>query len=659
MSPSLQGAARPEVVSERIPRRRPGWIELVTNAEHKAVARMYIATALFFGAVALTELVMMRLQLISASYSFIRPNVFDRLLSAYGATALVLFALPLAIGLFSHVVPLQIGARGMALPRLHHLSYWLYLFGGVTIYLSFLYRPSEGGTIALAPLSETEFLIGRGVDAWLVGVGLALLGFVLFAVSMIATVRSSRAPGMVWRRVPPFSWSAVVVSYTLLVVCSVMLAAITMLIIDRNFGGAFFVSTEGGSPLFYQSLASIFLAGAYVSVVIAAFGSISEILPTFSRQPHFGQATIAGSFVALAVCGVLAWVQNLYAAPVAIGVLYFAMLMALLAAVPVGLILFNWIATLSGGTIRMRAPMLFALGAMILTVAGLLGELTLSIVPVGWLLDGTATAWADTHAALIGAGVLGGFAGLHYWFPKLCGRLMGESLARTSFWAIVAGTILMVVPMQIAGLQGMAADVYKFYGDSGLGAVNLLASIGSIVFAVGFLLTLLNAARSWTRGVRVGPDPWHASTLEWFAPSPPPVHNFDLVPDVRSGEPLTDIREAIRRRGTRYSLPPAVAPEREPEPIAVGAAAETAQPPGAVELPGGSGREAAKRIGGGGGTSDSDATEETVEEPPVHDEEPAAVREEPAADDEEPPAADDEPPTGDEGEGGEGDRPVA
>ena len=568
MTPTLQSAARPEVVSERIPRRRPGWIELATNAEHKAVGRMYVATSLFFAAVAVTELVMMRLQLIVADDTFIRPNVFDRLLSAYGATALILFALPLTIGLFSYVVPLQIGSRGMALPRLHHLSYWLYLFGGVTIYASFLYRPSEAGTIALAPLSDAEFLQGHGVDAWLIGVALALLGFVLFAVSMIATIRSSRAPGMVWRRVPIFSWSAAVVSYTLLVVCAVMLAAITMLIIDRDFSGVFFVPGEGGSPLLYQHLSSIFLAGAYISVVIAAFGSISEILPTFSRQPHFGHATTAGSFVALATLAVLAWMQNMYAAPIPIGLLYFAMLMALAAAVPVGLILFNWLGTLSDGTIRMRAPMLFAIGAIVFTIGGLLGELAQSVVPVGWLIAGTATTWADTHAAMIGAGVLGGFAGLYYWFPKLSGRLMGESLARASFWAIVAGALLMVVPMQIAGLQGMPTDVYKFYGDSGLGLVNLLASIGSIVFAIGFILTMFNAARSWSRGVPVGPDPWHANTLEWFAPSPPPVHNFDLVPDVRSGEPLSDIREAIRRRGTRFSPPPAVDTGRSPVPVA-------------------------------------------------------------------------------------------
>ena len=498
--PTLQGAARPEVVSERIPRRRPGWIELVTSADHKNVGRMYIATALFFAAIALTELVMMRLQLLVPDSTLIRPEIFDRLLSAYGATALLMFALPLAIGLISLIAPLQVGARGVLLPRLHHLSYWLYLFGGIAIYGSFLYRPSEAGTVALPPLSGSEYLEGRGTDVWLVGVALILVGFVLFSISMIATLRSGRAPGMVWRRLAPFASSAIVVSYTLLVTATIMLAAIAMLLIDRNFGGTFFVPGDGGAPLLYQHLTSIFLAGAYISVVVAAFGTISEILPTFSRQPHFGLSTLSASFAALAALAVLAWMQNMYAAPIPIGFLYFAMLMALAAIVPVGLILFNWIATLSGGAIRMRAPMLFALGAVVMTTAGLAGELAQSVIPVSWQVAQTGVAWGDTHAALIGAGVLGGFAGLYYWFPKLNGRLMGESLGRASFWAIVVGTLLLVIPTQIAGLQGMPVDVYKFYADTGMSLVNALATLGSVIFAIGFLLTLVNAASSMSRG---------------------------------------------------------------------------------------------------------------------------------------------------------------
>lgn len=571
MTPSVQGAARPEIVSEEIPRRQPAWISLVTSTDHKRIGGMYVATSFFFAAVALTELVLMRLQLLVNENTFIRPDVFDRLFSAYGVTALVLFALPLALGLFSVVVPLQIGARGMALPRLLHLSYWLYLFGGLIIYLSFLYRPGEAGTIALAPLSSAYFLPGHGNDAWIVGLAVTLIGFTAFSISMIATLRSNRAPGLVWRRTPLFSWAGAVVSWTLLTVGPIMIAALTMLMIDRHFDGVFFDPNEGGSPVLYEHLSSIFLAGAYISLVISAFGAISEILPTFSRQPQFGHGTIAGSFVALAALAVLAWMQNMVAGAIPIGFLYFAMLMALAAAIPAGLILFNWLGTLSGGNIRMRAPMLFALGAIFLTFAGLVGEMVQSIPPVGWQLNNTATAWGDTHAALIGAGVFGGFAALHYWFPKLNGTTMGEGLGRGSFWAMFVGAIVMIVPMQLAGLDGMPVDVFKFYEGGSLDALNAISTVGCVIFALGFLTTMINAAHSYHHGVEVGPDPWGGSTLEWFAPSPPPVHNFDLVPDVRSNEPLNDIRDAIRRRGTRWTPPPARIEETEPEPAPVAA----------------------------------------------------------------------------------------
>jgi cytochrome c oxidase subunit 1 len=367
---------------------------------------------------------------------------------------------------------------------------------------------------------------------------------------------------MVWRRVPPFSWAGATVAYTLLVTCSVMLAALTMLTLDRNFDGVFFDPNEGGSAVLYQHLSSIFLAGAYISVVIGAFGAISEILPTFSRQPHFGLPTIGGSFAALAVLAVLAWMQNMLAAPIPIGFLYFAMLMAVAAVIPVGLIVFNWLGTLSGGALRMRAPVVFAVGSVVLTLYGLLGELMQSIVPVGWQIEGTAAAQGDTYAALIGAGVLGGFAALYYWFPKLSGRFMGESLGRASFWAIFLGAVVMVVPMQIAGLEGMPADVYKFYEGEGLDLVNLLTSLGTFVFASGVILTLVNAASSYGRGVGAGPDPWGGTTLEWFTASPPPVHNFDVVPDVRSDEPMRDVRDAVA--GRRAPAPPSKAESGEP-----------------------------------------------------------------------------------------------
>jgi cytochrome c oxidase subunit 1 len=577
----VRTASHPEVVSEQVPREQKAWITLVTSAEHKAVGRMYIATALLFAAAAIAELLMMRLQLMIPENTLIQPVIFDRLLSAFGVTSLILFALPLMIGLMSVVVPLQIGARGMALPRLHHLSYWLYAFGGTTIYASFLWRPSEAGILALPPLSTSEFLPGAAVDAWLVGFALALLGFVCFAISMIATLRNSRAPGMYLQRMPLFTWATSIVSYTLLVLGPVFLAALAMLMIDRHYGGVFYDSGEGGKPMLYEHLAAIFISGAVVSVLVAALAAISEILSTFSRQPQFGHRTVAGSLVALAVLAVLAWMQGMYSSPIPDGFRYFAMLMALAAIVPVGLIIFNWIGTLTGGAKRHGMPFRFALGAIVLIVIGLAGKLVTAVVPVGALLAGTTFTTGTSFALIAGAGVFGGFAALHYWFPKLSGRMMGDAFGVTSYWLLLVGAVVYVLTTMMAGLEGMPVDVAKFYGDSGLDALNLIASIAAILFVLGFIVALLNAAASYRHGLETGPDPWGGSTLEWFAPSPPPVHNFDLVPDVRSAEPLDDIREAIRRRATRW-YPPAArteAPAPEPEPVAVGSGSASGAAP--------------------------------------------------------------------------------
>ncbi len=555
--PVYTPAGRPEIVTEALPTPRPGWVAQATSSDHKVTGRMFIATALLFLTGTLTLLVLLRLQLIIPENNFMRPQIFDRLNSIYSVSAALLFAVPLLMGLITHVVPLQIGSRGVALPRLSSLSYWFYLAGALTIYATFLWKPSEGGTAALAPLSDTLFTPNNGVNAWAAGVGLVCLSMTAFAVNMVTTIRRERAPGMVWRRVPMFSFAASVVSWLMLVIGPIMAAAITMLLVDRNFGGVFFESGEQGAPLLYEHLAWIFFTGIYVVLIVGAVGTISEIFSTFSKQPIFGHRTIAGSMVAFAVLAMLAWMQNMYSAPIRIGFLYFAMLAAVAAAIPVGLIIFNWIGTLRGGTVTHKPPLTFALGAAALMIIGLAGEWAQSVIPVSWQVANTGVAWGDTHFALIGAGLLGGFAGLYYWFPKLSGRYMGESLAKGSFRLIIVGALLMIIPIQLAGLQGMPVDVYKYYADTGMSAYNLIATLGSFALAIGIILTLVNAAASYNNGTPAGPDAWHGSTLEWFAPSPPPLHNFDLVPDVRSNEPYRDIREAVRRRETRLVLPDA------------------------------------------------------------------------------------------------------
>jgi cytochrome c oxidase subunit I len=547
---------RPELVIDGFPRRRPRWIELATSGDHKDVGRVMIVGALGFLFLAVIQMLLMRLQLAIPENTFLTPVTFNRVLSVYGTTAIFLFAIPFALGLFYYVAPLQIGARGTALPRLGQIGMCLFLAGATVLYASFIFTPTEAGVNPLAPLSELQYLSNNGVNAWATATGMVTLGFVFISINLVATLRTMRAPGMAWRRLPVFAWAAAICSWLMLVIGPVLIAAIAMLLIDRNFGGTFFEGSAGGSALLWQHLSWIFFTGAYMLILIAAFGAIGEIVPTFARKPLFNRGAVIGSLIAIAVIGTLAWMQNMLTAPIGIGWMYFAMVMSLALIVPFGLLAFNLIATMVGGTLRVRAPFLFAVGAISAISIGLAAEIQQSMVAAAWDIKNTTAATAATHFALIGGSVFGGFAALHLWFPKMTGRTMGENLARISFWTMVIGIVLAFVPLFLAGAtHGEVVDAYKYFDHTGVNTYNLIASIGAFVLAIGIVLTLVNAILSRTRGAEAGHDPWRGDTLEWLTLSPPDPHNFDLLPDVRSAQPMRDIRIAIAHRVDRAELP--------------------------------------------------------------------------------------------------------
>ena len=561
MSPS----PRPELVADGFAPNRPRWVQLATSADHKDVGRILLCGSLGFLFIALIELVLMRIQLLVPENTFLDPVTFNRVLSLYGASAIFFFALPLAIGLFYYVAPLQIGARGTALPRLGQTGAALWVAGGVVLYAGFLFTPSEAGVNPLAPLTERAFLSNNGVDAWATATGLATLGFLFLSINLVATLRTMRAPGLAWRRLPVFAWAAAVSSWLMVVIGPILLAALTMLMIDRNYDGIFFADGSGGAPLLWQHLSWIFFTGSYMLILIFAFGAIAEIAATFARKPLFNRTVLMVALAPIAVVGTLAWMQNMLTAPIGIGWMYFAMLMSLALIVPFGLVIFNLIATMAGGTLRMRAPLLFAVGAIFAISVGLASELCHSLVASAWKLKNTTDSTAATHFALIGGSVFGGFAALHYWFPKMTGRTMGENLARISFWTTLAGLLIGFVPLFLAGTeQGQVIDAYKYFDGTGVTGYNVVASIGVFILFVGILLTILNAIFSREGGAEAGHDPWGGETLEWFTLSPPEPHNFDVLPDVRSPRPLRDIREAIDHR-TRRSEQPAA---RDSQPVA-------------------------------------------------------------------------------------------
>ncbi len=557
---------RPEIAVDGFPRRnRWAWMDFVTSADHKDVAKILMVGSGGFLFLAALELFLMRLQLAIPENTFMEPYTFNRVLSLFGATSIFFFVLPLIMGIFLYVAPLQVGARGTALPRLSQIGGALWVAGAVVLYSGFLWTPSEAGVNPLPPLSELAFLSNNGVDAWLTACGFATLGFVLVSVDLATTLQVDRAPGMAWRRAPIFAWAANVGAWLMLFIGPVLLAAFTMLMVDRNYGGTFFADGGGGAPLLWQHFTWIFYSGAYMLVLIFAFGAIAEIFAVFSRNELVNRGAMMGSLAAIAVIGTLAYMQNMYTAPIGLGWKYFAMLMSLALIVPVGLVFYNLIATLQGGALRMRAPVLYSVGALVMLSLGLAAEMQQSLVGAAFYLKGTTASTAATSFALIGGGVFGGFAALHYWFPKITGRSMGEQLGRISFWALAAGSLLAFVPMALAGWEeDQVVDAYKFFNHTGVNFYNLLSSIGVLILLIGVVLMLVTAGASGKGGARAGHDPWGGDTLEWFTVSPPPVHNFDVQPDVRSARPLRDIRAAIAAR-TREAEQRAA---RESQPVA-------------------------------------------------------------------------------------------
>ena len=359
---------------------------------------------------------------------------------------------------------------------------------------------------------------------------------------------------------------------------SAFVAGLVMLFVDREFNGVFFVPGEGGAPVFWQHLFWIYATSALFASLLASFGAISEIVPVFARRRLPGRYTVSACFAAIGVLAPLAWMTNMYSAPIPIGFEIAAMVFAAFLAVPILVVVFNWVTTLWGGSVRMRAPLLFALGSVSLLSLGLASKLMLASVPVGWALGKSAFGSAAASYQLYGV-LLGLLAAVYYWFPRMTGRAAGEGLARASFWAVLLGANLMLLPMFGAGLQGQAPDINEYFAGADLGAYNLLSSLGALVLVAGLAITLGNLAYHAGRGPLVGHDPWGGATLEWYALSPPPANNFDALPDVTSPEPLLDIREAVAARpGARPS--PKVEPPSPGDPAPSDSPAVEADEPG-------------------------------------------------------------------------------
>jgi cytochrome c oxidase subunit 1 len=550
----------PQIVVDRVEREPHGLMGWLTTTDHKRIGILYMVTSFVFFIIGGVEALMMRLQLGEANNSLISPEVYNSLFTMHGTTMIFLFVVPMFVGFANYFVPLMIGARDMAFPRLNALSFWLFLAGGIVLYASVFWTPPAAGWISTVPLSEIAYSPSGGIDAWIYLVHLTGLSALLGAINFMTTIVNMRAPGMTWSRLPLFIWSIVATSLLLIVAIPVIAAAVTMLLLDRHFGTHFFDPTQGGSALLYQNLFWFFGHPEVYVLVLPAFGIISEVLPVFARKPIFGYKAIAASTILIAFLGLLTWLHHMFTTPTPIVVLIFAMIASFLIAVPTGVKIFNWIGTLWHGSIEFRTPLMFAVGMIALFTIGGISGVFLAIIPVDWQLNDTYYVVAHIHFVFVGGSVFGIFTCIYYWFPKITGRMLSEALGKASFWLMFVGTLVTFMIQHSLGLDGMPRRVYEYDNVGHLQLYNQISTVGSWILAAGVLVTVLNVMRSLRSGAVAGPDPWKANTLEWFVPSPPPENNFDLIPRVRSLEPMKDIRREIERRNGTPAKSPAGAP---------------------------------------------------------------------------------------------------
>src|SRR6201986_1763193 len=539
----------PQVIAHEVtrPRETKKWVDWVLTTDHKKIEILYLVTTFVFFALGGIEALLMRTQLGVPNNTLLSGQHYNQLLTMHGTTMIFLFVVPVMAGFGNYFVPLMIGARDMAFPRLNALSFWLLLFGGIVFYATLFWKPPDAGWWSYPPLSESLYSPSGGQDAWIFLIHITGISSLVGAINFYATIVNMRAPGMTWNRLPLFVWTVLVYAILLIIALPLVAAAVTMLLPDRHFGTHFFDPTAHGSPVLWQHLFWFFGHPEVYIMILPGFGIISEVIPVFSRKPIFGYKAIAAATVVIAFLATLVWAHHMFASPVPIVVLGFFMLSSFLIGVPTGVKIFNWIATLWRGSLVMTTALYFAVGFIAIFVIGGITGIFLAVFPVDWQLNDTYFVVAHFHYVLMGGAVFTVFAGVYYWYPKMTGRLLNETLGKTSFWLMFIGFNATFFVQHALGLSGMPRRIFTYQPGLGWSTYNLISTIGSFILAVGILVTVANVMIYLKRGKLAGPDPWKGNTLEWFTTSPPPVNNFDVIPRIRSVEPMRDIRRQIER----------------------------------------------------------------------------------------------------------------
>jgi cytochrome c oxidase subunit 1 len=518
----------------RRPTTTKGWRSWVTTVDHKKIGIMYGAVSLAFLAVGGLEALLIRAQLAQPNGQVLSPEAYNQAFTMHGTTMIFLVVMPLIAAFANYLIPLQIGARDVAFPRLNALSFWIFLFGGLFLYSGVLLgHIPDNGWFNYAPNSDLAYSAGHGIDFWTLGLQITGIASLVGAINLIVTCLNMRAPGMTLLRMPIFTWMALIAQFLLLFAIPVITVALFLLMFDRLYGANFFVVKQGADPLLWQHMFWIFGHPEVYILILPSFGLVSEIIPVFARKPLFGYPFMVFSGIAIGFMGWGVWVHHMFASGVGPVTVAAFSLSTMFIAVPTGVKIFNWIGTIWGGKLRFTTAMMFAVALVSQFTIGGLSGVTHSVSPADTQQTDTYYIVAHFHYVLFGGSLFGIFAGFYYYWPKVFGRFLHEGLGKLHFWLWFVGFNLTFGPMHVVGLQGMPRRTSTYPAGMGWDLMNLLETIGAFTIALGFLVFIFNVVKSRNNAIS-DPDPWDARTIEWGTSSPPPVHNFDVEPVVSS-----------------------------------------------------------------------------------------------------------------------------